>query len=185
MKKKTIVWVIAIALIATACVGVTIAYLVASSPTVVNTFTVGDVNITLTETTGDDYPILPGATLDKDPNVTVKADSDACWLFVRITEGPTFDDYMAYAIADGWTPLSSGSDVYYRRVAAVEVDTSYPILKNNQVTVHREITEEDLAAITQNPTLTFYAYAIQSDQMETVQEAWQTLNEQEGLPYAS
>ena len=61
-------------------VGVTVAYLVASSKPVINVFTIGDIQLSLTETTGTDYQLVPGTTVKKDPKLTVKAGSDACFL---------------------------------------------------------------------------------------------------------
>ena len=78
-----------------------------------NTFTVGDINIGLTETTTD-YKMVPGNTIAKDPTVTVKAESEACWLFVKVTESENLDTFITYAIAEGWTKLQDG--VYYREV---------------------------------------------------------------------
>ncbi|MGN1231703.1 MAG: hypothetical protein ACI4TP_07365, partial [Anaerotignum sp.] len=43
-------------------------------------YTYGDINIELEETTGTTYEIVPGNDLTKDPKVTVKAGSEDCWL---------------------------------------------------------------------------------------------------------
>lgn len=67
-------------------VGGTIAWLTATTEPVVNTFTYGKIKIELTETTGTEYKIIPGVNISKDPKVTVKADSEACWLFVKVAE---------------------------------------------------------------------------------------------------
>ena len=87
---RLFVLMLALVLVLGCAVGGTVAWLVAKTDPVVNTFTYGDINITLTETTGDDYKIIPGVDIGKDPKVTVKAGSEACWLFVKVEEEGTF-----------------------------------------------------------------------------------------------
>ena len=72
--KKKLTTVLAIVLVVALSVAGTYAYLTAKTAQVVNTFTVGNVNIDLTEKTTD-YKMVPGTTINKDPKVTVKADS--------------------------------------------------------------------------------------------------------------
>lgn len=93
-------------------VGGTVAWLVAETGEVKNTFTFGDINIKLDETKltpdgkfadesgnelpagaapiktseGNDYKIVPGTKYLKDPAVTVLANSEDCWLFVTVLE---------------------------------------------------------------------------------------------------
>ena len=87
-------------------IGGTVAWLTADGGSVTNTFTESDIDITLSETKPVDKtaPMVPGWKIDKDPNVTVDADSEDCWLFVKITESttPDLDAYISYAIAAGW-----------------------------------------------------------------------------------
>lgn len=95
MKKtlRKILPVLALVLVvAVASVGGTIAWLTATSDTVTNTFTVGDINIELTETKGTlkengerEFKIVPGATVEKDPKAIVKSGSENCYLYVKIT----------------------------------------------------------------------------------------------------
>ena len=109
MKKKRISLVMALVLVLTCVIGGTLAYLTAKTNSVTNTFTVGNIDITLAETTTD-YKMVPGNTIAKDPTVTVNAGSEACWLFVKIEEStnPKLDDYISYSIATCWTKLESG-----------------------------------------------------------------------------
>lgn len=75
-----------------ATVLVTVAYLT-DRETVVNTFTVGNVNITLEETDVDkdgdvqknSYHILPGKTYEKDPTLTVNAKSEESYVRMILT----------------------------------------------------------------------------------------------------
>lgn len=179
MKKKTFALLMALVLVFGVAVGGTVAWLTAKTGPVVNTFTVGDINIGLTETTKD-YKIVPGTDIAKDPKVTVKANSEACWLFVKVeeanwpaaveTDGTTRK--VNYEIAGGWTALSGVSGVYYREVDAVTADTDFAVLKDNKVTVSDTLTKTEINNITTNPTLTFTAYAVQKDNIADAATAW-------------
>lgn len=174
MKKKTLALVLALTLLVAGVVGGTLAWLTDRTAEVKNTFTVGDINIGLTETTTD-YKMVPGNTIAKDPTVTVKANSEACWLFVQVTESENLDTFITYAIANGWTKLKSG--VYYREVSASDADQPFSVLAGNAVTVNNTVTKEMLTAKDfTNPTLTFKAYAIQKDHFTTPADAWAEVN---------
>ena len=172
---KLVVAMLAVTLLIGCAIGGTVAWLTAKTEAVVNTFTYGDINIELAETTGANYKIIPGKDINKDPKVTVKANSEACWLFVKVQEAGTFvDGKVTYSIDDGWTKLTgvTGVDnVYYREVGAVTADTSFDVIKDNKVYVKDTLTKEDIKSIT-NPTLTFTAYAVQKDGINTAADAW-------------
>ena len=170
MKKKTLALVLALTLLVAGVVGGTLAWLTDRTAEVKNTFTVGDINIGLTETTAD-YKMVPGNTIAKDPTVTVKANSEACWLFVKVTESTDLKDFITYTIANGWTKLQDG--VYYREVPASAADQTFPVLADDAVTVKSDVTKTMLeTAKTDAPTLTFQAYAIQRDHFATAAAAW-------------
>lgn len=173
MKGKIIVVIAAVALVIACSIGSTLAWLTDETPPVVNTFTAGDINITLTESEGLDLKMVPGKTLTKDPVVTVKSGSEACWLFVKIEKSSNFDSFMEYAIADGWTPLDGYDGVYYRQVEASATDQTFVVIKDDRVTVKDSVTKEDLtgSGFTQ-PTLTFTAYAVQKFNFDTAAAAW-------------
>lgn len=161
--KKKLTTVLAIVLVVALSVAGTYAYLTDKTGPVVNTFTVGNVNIDLTETTTD-YKMIPGMTIHKDPMVTVKENSEACWLFVKVEKSANFDDFMTYDMANGWTKLEEG--VFYRQVAASAADQVFPVLANDTVSVKSDVTKDMMDAIEKgtatNPTLTFTAYACQT-----------------------
>ena len=165
MKKKTLALVLALTLLVAGVVGSTLAWL-----------TVGDINIGLTETTTD-YKMVPGNTIAKDPTVTVKANSEACWLFVKVTESTDLKDFITYAIAEGWTALPGVDGVYYREVPASAADQPFSVLKGDAVTVNSDVTKEMLTAKDfANPTLTFKAYAVQKDNVASASDAWAKVN---------
>lgn len=123
--------------VAFASIGGTIAWLTAESLEVKNTFTAGNIAITLNEGNVYDnettipegklgkfvdegvtrvqtnaYKAIPGNTYDKDPKVTVTGGSEACYLFVKFEEGSA-STYYTYestlTTANGWTQ-GTGTD---------------------------------------------------------------------------
>lgn len=177
MKKKSLALLLAIALVVVGAVAGTVAWLTDKTPSVTNTFTTSDINIELKETKNN-FQMIPGWNIEKDPKVTVKADSEACYLFVKLEESKNFADFMTYEMAEGWTALPGNDGVFYREVAAATADTTYEVLKDNQVTVKGTVTKEQMNALTADtyPTLTVTAYASQlyknNTQEFTAAEAW-------------
>lgn len=174
--KKKVLSIVAVVLVLCCAIGGTLAWLTDKTASVKNTFTVGDINIELTETTTN-YKMVPGNTISKDPKVTVKANSEACWLFVKVEKSANFDSFMTYDMADGWTELPSVTGVYYREVAATTAATDFSVLKGDSVSVKDTVTKAYLNALTQNtfPTLTFTAYAVQKDNVADAATAWSKL----------
>lgn len=158
-------------------VGGTAAWLAAKSEPIASTFTFGDINITLTETDPQEGPtkIIPGVDIRKDLRVTVKADSVDCWLFVKVEQTGTFvPDKVTYSIDDGWTKGDGSQiprDVYYRQVSAATDDSVFSVLKGDKIIVSKELTKEEIQNIT-GPTLTFTAYAVQKEGINTAADAW-------------
>lgn len=189
---RGLVLVLALALIVGVAGGATFAWLTAKTDPVVNTFTYGDINITLAENTGSDYKIIPGVDIEKDPLVTVLAKSEACWLFVKVEEENwpelTYVNKdgkavrkVNYDIADGWTKgdgTSIPANVYYREVAADDANQEFPVLKGNKITVSDTLTKIDIKDIlTTTPKLSITAYAIQKDGMTDAAAAWAAIND--------
>lgn len=187
---RGLVLVLALALIVGVAGGATFAWLTATSDTVTNTFTYGDISIKLKEETGSDYKIIPGVDIEKDPKVTVEAGSEACWLFVKVDEKnwPEFADgegenavrKVKYDIADGWTKgdgTNIPANVYYREVAAKDAAQEFPVLKDNKITVSDTLTKIEISGISTKPTpkLSITAYAIQKDGMDSAAQAWATI----------
>ena len=186
--KKLAIMLASLALILCTVIGGTLAWLIAETKPVVNTFTYGDINITLEETDtnkdGDDdpntntYSMIPGHTIAKDPKVTFKADSEDAWLFVKLEKTANFDDFMTYEIADGWTALQGAEGVYYRKVSKAAQDAEFTVIKDDTVTVKGEVTKEMLNALDTNgasnyPKLIVTAYAVQRDSnITTAVDAW-------------
>ena len=192
MKKKSLALVLALAMIVVCVVGGTLAWLTATTGSVTNTFTYGDINIKLEETDATaaadgsatkEFKMIPGYTIAKDPKVTVLAGSEKCYLFVKVDKSTNFDTFMTYTMETGWTQLKDASEnpvpgVFYRIVDTADMGTAYSVLANDQVTVSDDVTKGMLNNLTENtyPTLTFTAYACQymknNTDSFTAAEAW-------------
>lgn len=177
MKKKSLALLLAIAIVVVGVVAGTVAWLTDQTPSVTNTFTTSDINIELKETKNN-FQMIPGWNIEKDPKVTVKQGSEACYLFVKLEKSENFDTFMTYQMAAGWTALPEAPGVYYREVAAATADTTFEVLQDNQVSVKGEVTKVQMNALTEAtyPTLTVTAYASQLNKNNTQKfstaEAW-------------
>ena len=125
MKKRTLALILALVLVFGAAVGGTIAYLT-DTDTVTNTFTVGNVAITLDEAKVDEYgkavtpaervdantyKLIPGHNYTKDPTVTVLKDSESSYIKMTVTfsEAAALDAIFAPNGAD-MTSIFNGYD---------------------------------------------------------------------------
>lgn len=179
----------AIVLVIGCTAGGTVAWLVSKPDPIVNVFTVGNINATLTETKTA-FKIVPGVDIDKDPVATVKANSEDCYLFMQPTEEnwPKFKTTEAgsttrkveYEIADGWIELTPLHGVYYREVTKNDKDQVFHVLKNDKVTVSNTLTKEEADAIQKAdaPKLTVAVYAVQMEGMDSADKAWAAANAQ-------
>ena len=189
-RNRRIAMTVALVLVvALASIGGTIAWLTATTAPVTNTFTASDIDITLTETgatnNAKSFKMVPGSTIDKDPKVTVKAGSEACWLFVKIEKSTNLDNFISYTVATGWTELTGVDGVYYREVAASATDQEFSVLASDQVTVKNTVTKTMMEELGKDnatqPTLTFTAYACQfanlsdlnNDTVIDAKDAWE------------
>ena len=190
---KAFAVILAAVLILGGTIGGTMAWLIDDTTPVSNVFTDSDIEITLNETT-EDYKMIPGHTIDKDPKVSVAEGSEDCYLFVKIDKSSNYDTYLAdYKIVADWTKLEDG--VYYRTVKTSDETREFSLLKSgkydslndgeftwkdNQVLVKPEVTKAQMNAIKDKsvvkPTLTFTAYAVQLYKTNgtefTAEQAW-------------
>lgn len=173
----------------------TVAWLVSKPESTVSTFTLGDINITLAESDFGSQPkIIPGVDIKRDPKVTVKANSEACWLFVKVEERnwPDFEEEngtrkVSYSVNNGWNVLTNNPGVYFREVSAEDAQKGidYTVLAGNEscpsgvIKVSQELTKEEINSIRSSekqPSLTFTAYAVQRAGIDTAAAAWATVN---------
>ncbi|MDO4268759.1 MAG: hypothetical protein Q4C73_09810 [Eubacteriales bacterium] len=181
MRKKILVPVVAMAMLVSGVAGGSLAYLIDKEEPVTNTFTVGNVDITLAETKTD-FKMVPGVEIAKDPVVTVEDGSEDCWLFVKIEESKNLDTFITYETAEGWTALAEEDGVYYRTVLAADTTKEFSVLKDDKVLTNGTVTKADMDAIEadpeKKPTLTFTAYAIQQAGFDNAAAAWAEINPQ-------
>ena len=189
--KKRIALILAVVLLLGIAVGATIAWLTDTTEEVKNTFTTSTIGVDLEETTTE-YKMIPGWTIDKDPKAKITSGSEYGFLFVKVEESADFNSYMDYAIHSDWTALEGVDGVYYIEVDTdEEIDKEYIVLgagdkeydgvtyswADDQVLVKPTVTKEMMAALTDEPTLTFQAYATQLKKNNTTKftaaEAWE------------
>lgn len=165
---KKLITAASIALAACVAIGGTIAYLTATSGPIENTFTVGKVDVTLTEEAGGkdhEFSVTPGQPVAKDPKVSVSENSESAYVFVKIEKGQDFDKYFDIEVDDAWTELEDG--VYYAETTKGAAFTE-SVLENDQVLPNWTELKGD-SDLT-NATLTFTAYAIQKDGLTDADE---------------
>lgn len=178
---KSFFLTLAVIILLGSTISATVAWMFIKSEPVNNTFTYGDMKISLTETDTEDndddkntnsYSFTPGADIAKDPKVTVAGGSESCWLFVKITESANFDTFMTYSPAEGWAKLQDG--VYYRKVSSSASPQNFDVLAGNKVSVKEGVTQQMLDALVpaEYPTLQFEAYAVQLKGLDTPAAAW-------------
>ena len=156
--------------------GGTFAYLQSTSKDVKNNFSANKVTVDLSETTGNDYNIVPGTTEKKDPTVTVNATVDA-YVYVEVTD--TTKGLVGYEIADGWMKLDGYDNVFYREVTGRDAGQSFPVLKNNQVTYDEALENSDMLTasgkLKTGIQLTFRAHAMQKEGFADAKAAYENV----------
>ena len=187
--KKKLMTVLALVLVIAMSVAGTIAFLTDTTDPISNTFTVGKVDITLTETFNTDTDgdqendawqaqLIPGTTYTKDPVVTVTADSEDCWLFVKFEEKNGAATYLNYTsnltAANGWTQgdgTNIPANVWYRAVNKADSTKSFHLLDGDTVKIDSTAVTNGTMNDAANAQLVYTAYACQSANM-TVNAAW-------------
>ena len=180
MKKRSLVATIAaVACIAAVGIGSTFAYFTSTTEVLGNTFTMGNVAITLDEDfnnktdiaagTTEAYAqkILPNEVIDKKPTVTVNDGSEEAWVFVEIT-----NDESVFTLdidSDVWTlKKTDGNTKVYLHKASMTAGESADVF--TQATVEN-LTNDKQGA---NASISIKAYAIQKSTL-TADEAFAQL----------
>lgn len=151
--KKVLALLLCAVLLVGASVMGTLAWLTDKTETVTNTFTAGEVDITLKESpydpeddsyaepaegTKNSYPAIPGAAYKKNPVVAVENDSEDSYLFVKFSYTTQADTYLNYTsnltTGNGWTQVSTNTadgvttEVWYRVVRKADATRSFDLL---------------------------------------------------------
>ena len=195
-RTKALLLALSAVLLVVSTVFATMAYLTSKTGVVKNTFTVGNVNITLDEAkvneygkpvdangnevqlanaprqTTNTYKLLPGHTYTKDPIVHVTKGSEECWLFVRVVDQiadiQDATTVAAQMTAKGWTLVTDETDVwaYNIKVDARNEAKDIPVFDRFKLTGTADVAAYD------GKTITVQAYAIQADGFDTAEAAW-------------
>lgn len=182
-RKAMLIALCAVLLVAASVMG-TLAYLTSTTGVVTNTFTVGNVKITLDEAKVDTagvevkdadrvlenkYHLIPGSSYTKDPTVHVDANSEDAWLFVKVENGlaniEAGTTIAAQMAAKGWTLVANQTNVYaYKTTVAA----------GNNIVVFESFTVSGTADVAayEEAEIKVTAYAVQAENFETAAEAW-------------
>lgn len=198
-KNKALLLALCAVSLVTASVLGTMAYLT-DNKMVTNTFTVGSVAITMDEAkvdtdgkpvpnanrvTDNSYKLLPGHEYTKDPTIHVDANSEDCYLFVKVDNQianiEAEDAKVASQMDDkGWKLVKDNVYVYVGTAAGATMPLA--VTKNDKnIPVFEKIKIADFVNGTQlkdyeNKNITVTAYAVQKAGFEgkTPAEIWAT-----------
>ena len=118
--------------------------------------------------------MLPGHFYTKDPTIHVKAGSEPCYVFVKVTNDiaaieATGNTTVAAQMADeGWVLVSGTTNVYCQedivdaRTAAVDVEVF------SSITIATDAEVSDYTG----KTITVIGYAVQADGFDSAADAW-------------
>lgn len=189
-RSKALLLTLCAVLLVTASVLGTLAFLT-STDKVENTFSVGQVQITLDEkdtdnsTPGADrdkanaYHLLPGHAYEKDPTVHVDSVSEDSWIFVKVENGISAyeaatvkDGYTSIAdqiLANDWTALAGVDGVYYKAYTKSTTGADLVVFSNFKIADEANKVDgwADL-----NAKVTVTGYAVQKDGFDTALAAW-------------
>ena len=176
MYKAMLLVLCAILLVAGSVMG-TLAYLQMQTGPVKNTFTAGQVGITLNEAktneygvadtpevrvTGNEYKLIPGKTYAKDPTITVAEGSEDCWVLVKLENGLNSD--CTFNIDETkWTHISNGVYAYGEKLSA-----------GDEAIFFTQFTFAEIAnpATYEDAEIVITAYAIQAEGFADAVHAW-------------
>ena len=191
MKKmyKAIALVLCAALLVAGSVFGTLAYLKSQTETLTNTFTAGKVEITLHEyqldeagkivMTGEEgnktpakangpltgIKLVPGRVIEKNPVITVKGGSEACYLFVEVVDGMA-DIATINWVAGEWTKIDNTNVYYYKAaVPATASDVEVPVFPSIKCV-------ETVEKYESVGTIKITAYAVQAEGFNNPAAAW-------------
>lgn len=195
-KTKALALALCAVLLVVTTVFVTMAYLTSTTDVVKNTFTYGQVTITLDEAEVDEYgkeiigadrvtensyKLIPGHKYTKDPTVHIDKASEDCYVFVRVVDeisGIEKDTTVAQQMqTNGWMSLSGVDNVWYynNKVTSETEDTATRGTTDGvDLLVFGTFTIKDDANVSAyfGKLITVQAYAVQADGFDSAADAW-------------
>lgn len=197
--KRTLITVLAMLLVCVLSVTATLAYITTKSDTVKNTFTIGNVAITLDEAkVGPDgkaiptedrvrenkYKLVAGKTYDKDPTVHIDAGSENAWVVVKVE----IDESVAAVIDVNnitsqivpaqnakWVSVGTGSATVKYYAYKTESKAGDDLVVFETITTKSTATSTDFTKITDEDAIEITAYAVQADGITNYTEAWNAI----------
>lgn len=183
--KKLVIAVVVLSLVLLGTIGTALAFLVAESEVVTNTFTYGKIELELWENLVDEdgeltedktyegieyLNIVPGDTVNKNPTATVKAGSEDCYVYVRVennlvsTAVNAVNPVATLDIKPEWEKIGADGDTVtlYRYTADPQQPGDFNVFEH--VTFSADLTVEDVATLKDiQDAIVIKAYAHQSD----------------------
>ncbi len=190
-KTKALTLALCAVLLVVTTVFATMAFLT-SKDSVTNTFTVGNVAITMDEAdvktdgsyeTDKDsrvdanvYHLIPGHTYIKDPTIHVNENSEACWVFAKIENGLGNAAALAMNSTENqtgyWTEIDETNHIWAYSVALNAGESSAALFETFTVDNNANVSEY------QNAEIVVSGYAIQADGFATANAAWEAAGTQ-------
>lgn len=177
MKKKVLVSAGALALAVGVTAAGTLAWLQDNTDTVTNTFTWSDGNnitLTLDETSGTKYTIIPGETQAKDPTLHLTTETES-YVYVLINN-ELGDAVTMNELDQNWTKMENANlpegmtgDLYYWTAGATTTNPDMSVF--DTITYSSELDSESGAALN-GKTITITGYAVQASAGTDAATAW-------------
>ena len=174
-RTRILLTAVAALLLVTMAVGGTIAWLQDTSAPVENTFKTSTVDVSITETTGNNYQVIPGVNITKDPVVTYTTNVDS-YVYVKMDKTAWNDD-MTFEMADHWIDLPGYEDEVWYYVVDVNNDknnVATSVTDELQVIANDTITVPGTIAFAAEAKLAFTPYICQMAPANDPVVAWNT-----------
>ena len=190
MKKsvKALLLVLCAIVLVVATVFTTIAYMTSKTATITNTFSVGNVKITMDEApvdvygnivegnrvTENTYKLVPNAEYAKDPTIHVIAGSEEAYVFVSVVNGisaieadgdTTIETQM---LINGWTKHSNVANLWYKATAVDAREEAKDVVVFESFTLAADAAVDSY----KDASITLVGYAIQKEGFVTAEDAW-------------
>lgn len=173
--RKILAMVMALALTAALAVGGTLAYLTSTTEEIQNVFSVGNITANLAETVKNDgFKIVPGNTEKKDPTITIKKESEKCYVYAYIDNQLLLTGGIVASsvnISDtDWILIAgttnNGKALYrYKEIVdAATENKALPVF--TQVTYLGNVINDQNIDQLKNKTITVQGYAYQSENVD-------------------
>ena len=136
----------------------------------------GSYQLTEPFVTGNDYVLIPGLDIPKDPHILIEGKTNIpAYLFVEVVD-VLGNDALTWAVDDTlWEPVPDTQGVYvYKTVLDSTPDAPIYILKDNQIVVSQHL---NCDGRTTNGTLTFRVKLVQKYENADPKQAYNGYND--------